>query len=183
MDPALLRERELFKKRALSTPAVEKRPAASDSGSHKKKKPKVDKESSSGSKHSAGEWSTHFSLSCMAGYQYTTCISLQHMILALITVVLFTVSRDIPFNIFYSWYGLFLNVITLIVPVFFRKLKQLLPFVMLFLFIIHCHAPYSSSNPLNLSGSPIYISLNDQKAWNKQTFFIVCFVSKQSRLS
>uniref|UniRef100_A0A667XQ83 Transcription initiation factor IIE subunit beta n=1 Tax=Myripristis murdjan TaxID=586833 RepID=A0A667XQ83_9TELE len=51
MDPALLRERELFKKRALSTPAVEKRPAASDSGSHKKKKAKVDKEGSSGSKH------------------------------------------------------------------------------------------------------------------------------------
>lgn len=56
MDPALLRERELFKKRALSTPAVEKRPASSDSGSHKKKKPKVDKESSSGSKLSAGKW-------------------------------------------------------------------------------------------------------------------------------
>lgn len=55
MDPALLRERELFKKRALSTPAVEKRQAASDSGSHKKKKPKADKEGSSGSKHSAGE--------------------------------------------------------------------------------------------------------------------------------
>lgn len=55
MDPALLRERELFKKRALSTPAVEKRPAASESGSSKKKKPKVDKESSSGSKHSAGK--------------------------------------------------------------------------------------------------------------------------------
>lgn len=56
MDPALLRDRELFKKRALSTPAVEKRQAASDSGSHKKKKPKVDKESSSGSKHGAGKW-------------------------------------------------------------------------------------------------------------------------------
>lgn len=53
MDPALLRERELFKKRALSTPAVEKRPASSDSGSHKKKKPKIDKESSS--KLSVGE--------------------------------------------------------------------------------------------------------------------------------
>lgn len=53
MDPALLRERELFKKRALSTPAVEKRQAASDS--HKKKRPKVDKESSSGSKHGAGK--------------------------------------------------------------------------------------------------------------------------------
>lgn len=53
MDPALLRERELFKKRALSTPAVEKRPASSDAGSHKKKKPKTDKESSS--KLSVGE--------------------------------------------------------------------------------------------------------------------------------
>lgn len=56
MDPALLRERELFKKRALSTPAVEKKPAASDSGSHKKKKPKLDKDSSSGSKHSTGRF-------------------------------------------------------------------------------------------------------------------------------
>lgn len=55
MDPALLRERELFKKRALSTPAVEKRPAGSDAGSNKKKKPKVEKDSSSGSKHSAGK--------------------------------------------------------------------------------------------------------------------------------
>lgn len=57
MDPALLKERELFKKRALSTPAVEKRPASSDSGSQKKKKPKVDKESSSGFKLSAGKTS------------------------------------------------------------------------------------------------------------------------------
>lgn len=57
MDPALLRERELFKKRALSTPAVEKRPAASESGSHKKKKPKVDKEGSSGSKATSGKCS------------------------------------------------------------------------------------------------------------------------------
>ena len=55
MDPALLRERELFKKRALSTPAVEKRPTGSDS-SHKKKKAKVDKEGSSGSKNNAGKY-------------------------------------------------------------------------------------------------------------------------------
>uniref|UniRef100_A0A3B4BGS7 Transcription initiation factor IIE subunit beta n=1 Tax=Periophthalmus magnuspinnatus TaxID=409849 RepID=A0A3B4BGS7_9GOBI len=55
MDPALLRERELFKKRALSTPAVEKRPASSDSGSHKKKKPKVERDSSSGTKHGSGK--------------------------------------------------------------------------------------------------------------------------------
>lgn len=55
MDPTLLRERELFKKRALSTPAVEKRSASSDSGAHKKKKSKVDKESSSGFKLGAGK--------------------------------------------------------------------------------------------------------------------------------
>lgn len=60
MEPSLLRERELFKKRALSTPAVEKRPTSSDSGSHKKKKPRVDKESSSGSKVGAGKtWKTY----------------------------------------------------------------------------------------------------------------------------
>lgn len=54
MDPALLRERELFKKRALSQPTVEKRPAASESGGSKKKKSKADKEAS-GSKHGAGK--------------------------------------------------------------------------------------------------------------------------------
>ncbi|KAG9342512.1 hypothetical protein JZ751_016515 [Albula glossodonta] len=56
MDPALLRERELFKKRALSQPTVEKRPALSDSSSSsssKKKKPKPDRDGSAGSKHSA----------------------------------------------------------------------------------------------------------------------------------
>ncbi|GAA6085520.1 transcription initiation factor IIE subunit beta [Tachysurus ichikawai] len=52
MDPALLRERELFKKRALSTPAVEKRPASSEASGSKKKKSKPDKESS-GSKNNA----------------------------------------------------------------------------------------------------------------------------------
>lgn len=59
MDPSLLRERELFKKRALSTPAVEKRPApSSDSAASKKKKAKVEQSGSSGSKQSAGrcEW-------------------------------------------------------------------------------------------------------------------------------
>ncbi|KAI3353256.1 hypothetical protein L3Q82_019795 [Scortum barcoo] len=70
MDPALLRERELFKKRALSTPAVEKRPAASDSGSHKKKKPKVDKESSSGSKHSAESSNGNFNIKASSGYKF-----------------------------------------------------------------------------------------------------------------
>ncbi|TRY85567.1 hypothetical protein DNTS_020379 [Danionella cerebrum] len=56
MDPALLRERELFKKRALSTPAVEKRSASSEaSGSSKKKRSKPDRESSSSSsKNSTG---------------------------------------------------------------------------------------------------------------------------------
>lgn len=55
MDPALLRERELFKKKALSTPTVEKRPASSESSSSKKKKKaKVDREASTGSKHSSG---------------------------------------------------------------------------------------------------------------------------------
>lgn len=58
MDPTLLKERELFKKRSLSTPAVEKRPFCSDFGlNNKKKKPKVDKESSSGFKLGAGKTS------------------------------------------------------------------------------------------------------------------------------
>ncbi|KAF7664071.1 hypothetical protein LDENG_00190420 [Lucifuga dentata] len=70
MDPALLRERELFKKRALSTPAVEKRPATSESGSHKKKKAKVDKESSSGSRHSAESSNGSFNLKASAGYKF-----------------------------------------------------------------------------------------------------------------
>ncbi|KAF7236486.1 Werner syndrome ATP-dependent helicase [Varanus komodoensis] len=55
MDPNLLRERELFKKRALCTPAVEKRPAASsESSSSKKKKAKVEQSGSSSSKQNAG---------------------------------------------------------------------------------------------------------------------------------
>ncbi|KAA8594885.1 hypothetical protein FQN60_012020, partial [Etheostoma spectabile] len=70
MDPALLRERELFKKRALSNPAVEKRQAASDSGSHKKKKPKVDKESSSGSKHNAESSNGNFNIKASSGYKF-----------------------------------------------------------------------------------------------------------------
>nr|XP_028567680.1 transcription initiation factor IIE subunit beta isoform X3 [Podarcis muralis]XP_028567681.1 transcription initiation factor IIE subunit beta isoform X3 [Podarcis muralis]XP_028567682.1 transcription initiation factor IIE subunit beta isoform X3 [Podarcis muralis]XP_028567683.1 transcription initiation factor IIE subunit beta isoform X3 [Podarcis muralis] len=57
MDPSLLRERELFKKRALCTPAVEKRPApSSDSSSSKKKKTKVEQGGSSSSKQNAGSW-------------------------------------------------------------------------------------------------------------------------------
>lgn len=55
MEASLLRERELFKKRALSTPAVEKRPAPSaDSASAKKKKAKVEQGGSSGSKQNTG---------------------------------------------------------------------------------------------------------------------------------
>lgn len=55
MDPNLLRERELFKKRALSTPAVERRQAhSSDSSSSKKKKAKVEQGGSSSSKQNAG---------------------------------------------------------------------------------------------------------------------------------
>ncbi|KAI2549541.1 general transcription factor IIE subunit 2 [Homo sapiens] len=55
MDPSLLRERELFKKRALSTPVVEKRSASSESSSSssKKKKTKVEHGGSSGSKQNS----------------------------------------------------------------------------------------------------------------------------------
>ncbi|MCI4394988.1 hypothetical protein PGIGA_G00175220 [Pangasianodon gigas] len=68
MDPALLRERELFKKRALSTPAVEKRPASSEaSGSSKKKKSKPDKDSSSGSKNNTDSSNGSFNLKALSG--------------------------------------------------------------------------------------------------------------------
>ena len=40
MDPALLRERELFKKRALAQPTVEKRKIKTDDSSRPNKKPK-----------------------------------------------------------------------------------------------------------------------------------------------
>lgn len=70
MDPALLRERELFKKRALSTPAVEKRPTSSDSGSHKKKKPKLEKDSSSASKHSSESTNGSFNIKASSGYKF-----------------------------------------------------------------------------------------------------------------
>ncbi|XP_073075392.1 uncharacterized protein [Manis javanica] len=52
MDPSLLREWELFKKRALSTPVVEKRLLSSESSSSssKKKKAKLEHGGSSGSK-------------------------------------------------------------------------------------------------------------------------------------
>ncbi|RXN25558.1 transcription initiation factor IIE subunit beta [Labeo rohita] len=68
MDKALLRERELFKKRALSTPVVEKRPAASEaSGSSKKKKSKPDKETSSSSKNNADPSNGSFNLKALSG--------------------------------------------------------------------------------------------------------------------
>uniref|UniRef100_A0A8C5F4W8 Transcription initiation factor IIE subunit beta n=1 Tax=Gadus morhua TaxID=8049 RepID=A0A8C5F4W8_GADMO len=66
MDPSLLRERELFKKRALSTPAVEKRHAA-ESSSHKKKKSKADKEGSSGSKQGGDSSNGSFNLKALSG--------------------------------------------------------------------------------------------------------------------
>lgn len=56
MDPSLLRERELFKKRALSTPVVEKRSVSSESSasSSKKKKAKLEHGGSSASKQNSG---------------------------------------------------------------------------------------------------------------------------------
>lgn len=71
MDPSLLRDRELFKKRALSTPTVEKRKTESDSGSHKRKKPKTDKDSSSGSKHSeSSNGNINFNIKASPGYKF-----------------------------------------------------------------------------------------------------------------
>ncbi|XP_034442847.1 transcription initiation factor IIE subunit beta isoform X1 [Hippoglossus hippoglossus] len=67
MDPALLRERELFKKRALSTPAVEKRQT---SDSHKKKKSKADKDGSSGSKHGAESSNGNINIKASSGYKF-----------------------------------------------------------------------------------------------------------------
>uniref|UniRef100_A0A5F8GKQ3 Uncharacterized protein n=1 Tax=Monodelphis domestica TaxID=13616 RepID=A0A5F8GKQ3_MONDO len=54
MDPSLLKERELFKKRALSNPSIEKRPTLSEStSSSKKKKAKLEQGGSSGSKQNS----------------------------------------------------------------------------------------------------------------------------------
>ncbi|XP_031416342.1 transcription initiation factor IIE subunit beta isoform X2 [Clupea harengus] len=70
MDPALLRERELFKKRALSTPAVERRPAPSESSSSKKRKARPDKEAS-GSKQDSNNGSFNLkALSGSSGYRF-----------------------------------------------------------------------------------------------------------------
>lgn len=71
MDPALLRERELFKKRALSTPAVEKRAASSEaSGSSKKKKSKPDRDSSKTSADSSNGSFNLKALSGSSGYKF-----------------------------------------------------------------------------------------------------------------
>ncbi|KAK1176005.1 transcription initiation factor IIE subunit beta [Acipenser oxyrinchus oxyrinchus] len=69
MDPALLRERELFKKRALSTPAVEKRAAPSESSS-KKKKPKLDQGGSTGCKQASDGSFNLKALSGSSGYRF-----------------------------------------------------------------------------------------------------------------
>ncbi|XP_075887204.1 general transcription factor IIE subunit 2-like [Nelusetta ayraudi] len=70
MDPALLREGERFKKRALSTPAVEKRPVSSDSGTHKKKQPIVDGGSSSGSNLSAESSNDNVNVKGNSGFKF-----------------------------------------------------------------------------------------------------------------
>ncbi|XP_035273620.1 transcription initiation factor IIE subunit beta [Anguilla anguilla] len=70
MDPALLRERELFKKRALALPTIEKRSAPSESSSSsssKKKKPKTDRDGSGGSKHGGDSSNGSFNLKALSG--------------------------------------------------------------------------------------------------------------------
>ncbi|XP_067849014.1 transcription initiation factor IIE subunit beta isoform X2 [Heptranchias perlo] len=71
MDPALLKERELFKKRALSTPAIEKRkvPTSSGSSSSKKKKPKPDQGGSSKQNSENGSF-TYRALPGSTGYKF-----------------------------------------------------------------------------------------------------------------
>ncbi|XP_072261522.1 transcription initiation factor IIE subunit beta [Pyxicephalus adspersus] len=68
MDPALLRDRELFKKRALSNPAVEKRSSSSESS--KKKKAKLDVGGTSGSKQSSDGSNGSFSLKTLPGASF-----------------------------------------------------------------------------------------------------------------
>ncbi|XP_037381902.1 transcription initiation factor IIE subunit beta [Talpa occidentalis] len=73
MDPSLLKERELFKKRALSTPVVEKRPVSSEasssssSSSSKKKKAKLEHGGSSGSKQISDHSNGSFNLKALSG--------------------------------------------------------------------------------------------------------------------
>ncbi|XP_073398507.1 transcription initiation factor IIE subunit beta [Dendrobates tinctorius] len=65
MDPALLRDRESFKKRALNTPAVEKRSSSSESS--KKKKPKVEIGGTSSAKQSSDGSNGSFNLKSLSG--------------------------------------------------------------------------------------------------------------------
>ncbi|XP_029457413.1 transcription initiation factor IIE subunit beta [Rhinatrema bivittatum] len=67
MDPALLRDRELFKKRALSTPAVEKRPTPTSSDSYKKKKAKLEQGGASGLKQPSDASNGSFNLKALSG--------------------------------------------------------------------------------------------------------------------
>uniref|UniRef100_A0AAA9T6R5 Ral transcription factor IIE subunit 2 n=1 Tax=Bos taurus TaxID=9913 RepID=A0AAA9T6R5_BOVIN len=67
MDPSLLRERELFKKRALSTPVVEKRSVSSEASSSKKKKAKLEHGGSSGSKQNSDHSNGSFNLKALSG--------------------------------------------------------------------------------------------------------------------
>nr|XP_033771556.1 transcription initiation factor IIE subunit beta [Geotrypetes seraphini]XP_033771563.1 transcription initiation factor IIE subunit beta [Geotrypetes seraphini] len=67
MDPALLRDRELFKKRALSTPAVERRPALTSSESSKKKKAKFEQGGTSGLKQPSDGSNGIFNLKALSG--------------------------------------------------------------------------------------------------------------------
>ncbi|XP_075922877.1 transcription initiation factor IIE subunit beta isoform X2 [Petromyzon marinus] len=72
MDPALLRERERFKQRALAQPVVEKRPApSSSSSSSKKKKSRPDHGGSSGSKSGeTGNGINYKNLPGSSGYKF-----------------------------------------------------------------------------------------------------------------
>ncbi|KAB0350090.1 hypothetical protein FD755_014978 [Muntiacus reevesi] len=83
MDPSLLRERELFKKRALSTPVVEKRSVSSEASSSKKKKAKLEHGGSSGSKQNSVWSSNHWtilwnSLTCVSERQCQRMLNLLH---------------------------------------------------------------------------------------------------------
>lgn len=73
MDPALLRERERFKQRALAQPVVEKRPApsSSSSSSSKKKKSRPDHGGSSGAKSGeTGNGINYKNLPGSSGYKF-----------------------------------------------------------------------------------------------------------------
>uniref|UniRef100_H3CHT1 Transcription initiation factor IIE subunit beta n=1 Tax=Tetraodon nigroviridis TaxID=99883 RepID=H3CHT1_TETNG len=72
MDPTLLRETELFKKRSLSTPAVEKRPACADFGSdkgEKKSRRQVTKGGGEGPK-TTEDSNSNFNIKASSGYRF-----------------------------------------------------------------------------------------------------------------